>query len=234
MRDTLQIQYVSIDKSEFQISPGDIQQLLGESLPVLDTHTSELVEQYIGECMQISSPAGAFLHIEALKADSSEVIQIPGITFHTGKIIQKMIQNSESYALFIVTTGPQAEQMARSLLNEGNYLEGYIVDLVASAMVDQAADQVQQEVRSLAELQGLCITNRYSPGYCSWNVEEQQKLFSLFPEGCCGISLSDSSLMDPIKSISGIIGIGAKVSYQEYTCAICPMCNCHFRRVNDQ
>ena len=106
--------------------------------------------------------------------------------------------------------------------------------LVASPIVDLAADQVQEQVKDLAEQNGLRITNRYSPGYCSWNVEEQQKLFSLFPDGCCGISLSDSSLMNPVTSIRGIIGLGAEVKYNEYTCKICPMKNCHFRRPGDQ
>ncbi|MCK5694244.1 MAG: methionine synthase, partial [Bacteroidales bacterium] len=94
--------------------------------------------------------------------------------------------------------------------------------------------QIQEQVRNLAKELGLHITNRYSPGYCSWNVEEQQKLFSLFPKGTCGISLSESSLMSPVKSISGIIGIGAEVKYREYTCEICPMLNCQFRKVGNQ
>ena len=100
--------------------------------------------------------------------------------------------------------------------------------------MDLAADQVEEQVRQLMKVHSLQITNRYSPGYCTWNVEEQHKLFSLFPEGCCGISLSSSSLMDPIKSISGIIGIGAGVEYQDYTCEICPMRDCQFRRTRAQ
>jgi len=134
----------------------------------------------------------------------------------------------------MVTAGPEPETLARSLITEGNYLEGYIVDLVASAFVDSAADQLQEQLRNQALSEGNQITNRYSPGYCGWNVEEQQKLFSLFPEGCCGISLSDSSLMNPVKSVSGIIGIGAEVRYRDYTCELCSMKDCHFRRVRDQ
>jgi len=55
---------------------------------------------------------------------------------------------------------------------------------------------------------GKKITNRYSPGYCGWDVTEQHKLFQLMPENYCGIKLTPSALMDPVKSISGIIGIG--------------------------
>ena len=234
MRELLPFQHIKIKKSQIEVISGDIQKLLGEQQGVIDEHASGLVEAYIAECLRISSPAGAFVLTEALEASSPEALLIQGVSFDTGKIIPKMLRNSHSYAFLMVTAGPEPENLARSLMTEGNYLEGYIVDLVASAFVDSAADQLQEQLRSQALSDGMQITNRYSPGYCGWAVEEQQKLFSLFPEDCCGISLSDSSLMNPVKSISGIIGIGAEVRYRDYTCELCSMKDCHFRRVRDQ
>ena len=223
-----------IDKNLIKIDPGEMLRLLGEQEGMIDDHTTGLVEKYITECLRISSPEGAFVLAEALESSSKEEIAIPGPVFDSGKIIHKMLRHSEKYAFFVVTAGPEPEELARSLIAEGNYLEAYIVDLLASALVDSAADQIQEQVRNMAKGSSLRITNRYSPGYCSWNVEEQQKLFSLFPEGCCGISLSESSLMNPVKSISGIIGIGSEVKYQDYTCEICSMLNCQFRKVDNQ
>ena len=234
MQELRTIQPANIDKARILPDPADILKLLGEDQEISKVHTTELVNHFISECLRLSSPEGAYLITEALEPTSSESLHIPGISFESGKIIQKMLRHSEYYALFLVTAGPEPELLARSLLSEGNYLEGYIVDLVASTLVDQAADQVEEQVRQEMNARGMQITNRYSPGYCSWNVEEQQKLFSLFPEGCCGIKLSTSSLMDPIKSISGIIGAGARVKYQEYTCEICPMKDCQFRRTRAQ
>jgi hypothetical protein len=234
MRELPKTHAVLIDKNLIRIDPADIHRLLGEQEGMIDAHTTGLVEKYIAKCLRISFPSGAFILTEALESRSAEEISIPGLVFDSGKIIHKMLRHSERYALFVVTAGHEPEHLARSLISEGNYLDGYIVDLVASAFVDMAADQVQEQIRKLAHIGGLKITNRYSPGYCSWNVEEQQKLFSLFPEDCCGITLSDSSLMNPIKSISGIIGLGTEVKYRDYTCEICPMKDCHFRRVGDQ
>jgi len=76
---------------------------------------------------------------------------------------------------------------------------------------------------------GLHITNRFSPGYCGWNVKEQHKLFQLLPPKFCGISLSDSALMIPIKSISGIIGMGDHVIVSDYPCDVCHEENCIYR-----
>ena len=234
MRELPKSHLVIIDKNLIRIDPEEILRLLGEQEGIIVAHTTGLVEKYITECLRISAPSGAFVLTEALESLSAEEISIPGLIFDSGKIIHLMLRHSEKYALFLVTAGPGPEHLARSLISEGNYLDGYIVDLVASTFVDLAADQVQEQVRKMAHLGGLKITNRYCPGYCSWNVEEQQKLFSLFPKGCCGITLSDSSLMNPMKSISGIIGLGTEVKYRDYTCEICPMKDCHFRRVGDQ
>jgi len=223
-----------IDKNLIKIDPGALLKLLGEQEGMIDAHTTGLLEKYITECLRISAPSGAFVLLEALDSASTEEITIPGLVFDSGKIIPKMLRHSETYVFFLVTAGPKPEELARSLIAEGNYLEGYIVDLVASALVDSSADQIQEQIRKIAKEGGMSITNRYSPGYCSWNVEEQQKLFSLFPEECCGISLSESSLMNPVKSISGIIGVGSQVKYRDYTCEICSMLHCQFRTVGNQ
>jgi len=234
MRELLKTHDSFIDKSLLRVDPGALLKLLGEQEGMIDSHTAGLVEKYISECLTISSPEGAFFLTEALQSSSDDEITVPGLVFASGKIISKMLRHSAYYVFFVVTAGPEPEDLARSLMAEGNYLEGYVVDLIASALVDSAADQIQEQIRMIAKEGGMSITNRYSPGYCSWQVEEQQKLFSLFTEGSCGISLSESSLMNPVKSISGIIGMGAGVSYRDYTCEICSMLHCQFRTIGNQ
>jgi cobalamin-dependent methionine synthase I len=94
-------------------------------------------------------------------------------------------------------------------------------------------DQIQKQFEELAGKQGWGISNRYSPGYCGWNVAEQQILFALLPPNPCNISLTQSSLMQPIKSISGIIGFGPDVKSKGHTCQFCEMQNCIYRnRIN--
>ena len=57
------------------------------------------------------------------------------------------------------------------------------------------------------------------------------KLFPLFPSAePCGIRLTDSSLMLPIKSVSGVIGLGDGVRKLEYTCGLCTYDKCYRRK----
>jgi hypothetical protein len=51
------------------------------------------------------------------------------------------------------------------------------------------------------------------------------------PDNFCGIRLNVSALMDPEKSISGFIGIGKNVRYYPYTCGLCDMQDCIYRKL---
>jgi hypothetical protein len=114
-------------------------------------------------------------------------------------------------------------------VNDGDLLTGYVYDVIGSEIVETAADLMQADLASEMAKLGLKITNRYSPGYCKWDVEEQHKIFRFMPYNYCGIRLTPSALMDPVKSVSGFIGIGRDVRYNRYTCNLCDMKDCIYR-----
>ncbi len=118
-------------------------------------------------------------------------------------------------------------------MKDGDLLKGYIIDVVGSEIVESAANLMQDSLQEKMSAVGKGITNRFSPGYCGWDVAEQHKLFSLMPDNFCGISLTPSALMDPIKSVSGFIGIGKNVKRLPYTCSLCNMKDCIYRRVKE-
>ena len=60
---------------------------------------------------------------------------------------------------------------------------------------------------------------------------EQRKLFTLLPPAPCGITLTDSCLMLPIKSISGVMAVGSCVEKRPYGCAICGRKDCYKNRL---
>ena len=132
-------------------------------------------------------------------------------------------------ALFLCTAGPEIGEWSKKLMSEGETLKGYIIDVVGSEIVESAMDSIQNSLEEDMKHQGLYITNRYSPGYCGWNVSEQQKLFTFFPDDFCSVKLSDTSLMYPIKSVSGIIGIGKEVKKNNFPCKLCDDKNCIYR-----
>jgi hypothetical protein len=195
----------------------------------------ELVREMIGAVLE---DAGKICEIKAEYLIFKEVsfdnekksMRVNSIDFKIGKIIWAQIKRSVSVAFFVCTAGEKIGELSRKLMQEKDFLKGYIYDIAGSEIVEAAADLMQATLKEQMENQKFHITNRFSPGYCGWNVSEQQKLFSLIPDNFCGIRLTESSLMDPIKSVSGVIGIGEDVKLRPYTCNLCDDANCIYRK----
>ena len=149
--------------------------------------------------------------------------------FEVKPIIFSQIKKAGGAALFICTAGAGGGCESRRSMKEGDLLRGYVYDVIGSEVVENAADRMQEELRLEVAADGLKITNRFSPGYCGWDVAEQHKLFSFFPDNYCGITLTESALMNPVKSVSGLIGIGREVRYAPYKCHLCDDKNCIYR-----
>jgi hypothetical protein len=164
--------------------------------------------------------------------DSDKSLNINNINFLIHKIVFGQLKKAESIAVFLSTAGEEIGIRTREAMSHGDPLTGYIYDMIGSIVADSAAEMMQNELEKSVMQSGRKITNRYSPGYCGWDVSEQHKLFRLVPDNFCRIRLTDSALMDPVKSISGIIGIGEKVRFNPYRCSLCDMKNCAYREVN--
>ena len=159
----------------------------------------------------------------------NKTLQVEGIIFNVRPIIYRQIKEAEDVALFICTAGPVVGEMCRQSMKDGDLLRGYVYDVIGSEIVEAAADRMQEEMRKSMDDLGKKITNRFSPGYCGWDVAEQHKLFSFFKDNFCGITLNESALMNPVKSVSGIIGIGRNVLFTPYQCKLCDDKNCIYR-----
>lgn len=149
--------------------------------------------------------------------------------FNTGKMISSFLKSSEYVALFTCTAGLEVEKYSNQYKDEGDFVQSYVIDATGSLLVEGAMELVYEKLKILTSLNNLATTNRYSPGYCDWKVFDQQKLFSFLPENFCGVSLSESSLMSPIKSVSGIVGVGKNVKYLSYICDSCKNSGCVYR-----
>ena len=75
-------------------------------------------------------------------------------------------------------------------------------------------------------------TTRYSPGYGDLPIDAQKDIFDLLRvEEKIGISLNESLLMTPTKSVTAIFGIrDEKTDVKDHDCSLCGLKECEFRR----
>ena len=152
------------------------------------------------------------------------------MTFHGA--IGEFLGAARSVAVFIATAGPGVEKLASELMGSQEQLAAMVVNAVGAERAEAAETVVIDRLREDARQIGFAPTLPYSPGYCGMALTEQKKLFSLFPGGSIGVVLSASCLMCPLKSVSGLIGLGLadEVVAKGSPCDRCELYTCAMRR----
>lgn len=154
-------------------------------------------------------------------------VSIGPVNLQTGRIIGTYLSEASKFCVFVTTAGHEFEEFQKRTRTEGDLVKEFILDSLGSVIADTCVSKIAGE---LPLVTGLQQTYPYSPGYCGWKLTEQKELFSLLPEYPCGITLTESCLMLPIKSISGIIALGKEIQKKAYRCAICESTNCYKRK----
>jgi hypothetical protein len=220
---------------ELGLTVSSIEEVIGYNEAEDREYVRSLIEEILSESALIADVKAEYRFFRGISFKKEDrTVNLGGTIFNIEKIVYSQISRSESAALFLCTAGEEIGIRSRRAMQERDLLTGYIYDVIGSEAVEAAADLMQAELERSAAVEGLKITNRYSPGYCGWNVEEQHKLFSLMPSNYCNIRLTPSALMDPEKSVSGIIGIGQNVKMNPYICRVCDMKDCIYRKVREK
>ncbi|MFC1661862.1 vitamin B12 dependent-methionine synthase activation domain-containing protein, partial [Gemmatimonadota bacterium] len=110
------------------------------------------------------------------------------------------------------TLGESISQKINELFRINEPALGCMLDGIASERADTAANLLGQTflVSLVGEGEADTATRvlPYSPGYCGWHITGQRKLFAFLDPGLIDIELSDSCLMSPLKSVSGVLVAG--------------------------
>lgn len=223
-----QLTYDDLDITDKELF---VQMGYGDNIPGADI--MEEIEKMKDTVRRILHPKFCFVISKEGSLDVKEkTLEVCGRIFQVGRIITAQLRGSEAYAFFVATSGVEFERFQRDLEKDGDMLRVFIADSMGSVIAEKTADIMERWLQIYINAKGWKHTNRFSPGYCGWHVSQQQMLFSLLGvKKPCGVHLTDSSLMIPIKSVSGVIGLGPKVRKLEYTCGLCDYSKCYKRRL---
>jgi len=134
-------------------------------------------------------------------------------------------------ATFVVTVGTEIEQMAEQRLRDGCRLEGHILHAIGSSAADAAVDALADEIYFRHANPNEALTPPLSPGFCGLPIEEQIPLFTIVDAKAIGVKLLPSMKLDPVKSASGLIGIGRSEDVESHgvPCQWCDLRTCNLR-----
>jgi len=223
---------IKYDFSDLPVSLKMIETMMGYNGEQAPDPIPGIIHEALHEAAGFSDIRGGFTMVSNVRISADKKgILLEDKLLLTDKIVASNLKEAETALLFLFTAGIQYEVRSRDLMNHNDQIKGYVIDVLGSVVVELAIDRMRQNLDDQLLLSNLKMTNPYSPGYCGWPVSDQSKLFSFFPDGFAGITLSESSLMSPIKSVSGIIGIGGTVRKRAYRCEICDHTTCIYRNL---
>jgi len=148
------------------------------------------------------------------------------------RVVARLLEKCEKVAIFALTIGAHLEETVHKLAKDRLVLQASVLDAIGSAATEKAAALIQRRIREIASDEGLYTSQRFSPGYCDWEVGQQRMLFWALNGNTAGIRLTGRCLMVPQKSMSGIIGIGSCISdIKNYNpCKTCSKHDCPGRK----
>jgi len=173
--------------------------------------------------------ARSLIHLQAVYevsytgAKGEDTVEVAGVTFRS-RVLRRNLDQAQKVFPFIMTAGPALEAAASSA---GDLLRQFYLEEMANIALENGAAWLAERLKTRY---GFPDLSTMDPGSLEdWPITEQPKLFSIFgdTERLIGVRLTDSMLMLPRKSISGIF-FPSEEGFS--SCQLCERAACPARR----
>jgi hypothetical protein len=150
------------------------------------------------------SAAGRF----ELKGHTIEAVTLSDGTCLESRQLAKMLQKSQEVLLMAGTAGPEITDRISLEMDRGNAAAAVVLDAVGSISADMTLDWIMDMFNKLLIKEGRRLTrHRYSPGFGDLPLSSQAAIFRLLDLERLQLSLNESMMLAPEKSVLAIAGI---------------------------
>ena len=185
------------------------------------------------ELIEIARPIAkpkAIYEVSYVENKSEDSVDIGGVRF-TSRVLRINLDQVGRVFPYVVTCGTELDEMN---FPSTEILKSYYLDQIKETVLILARGYLEDHLKKNYALGQI---SRMAPGSGSaedWPIEQQEGLFSIFGgrvkiEDLIGVKLTDSLLMIPIKSISGIF-FPTEIRFE--ACQLCPREQCVGRRAS--
>ncbi len=147
-----------------------------------------------------------------------------------GEDIRVLLADCKSVILMAATLGAEADALSRRARSR-DMAEAMLLDAAGSAAIENVCDNLCADLAAV--LAPAHLTERFSPGYGDMPLTDQIPFFrALDVSRRIGVSLSESCLMLPQKSVTALVGVSDRPQPRRGGgCASCPRReSCAFRK----
>ena len=209
-----------LDNIPFKLSLENILKKL--RLPAENKEIITSIEEII-EIVRSTARPKAVYKVSYVDSKNENSLCIDGVGF-TSRILRINLHKVERVFPYIATCGKEMDEIT---VPADDFVINYCLDTIKGMVLKTALDYLN-----------IHITDNYMTGKLSkmnpgsledWPITQQKELFSIFDnaENTVGVTLSDSYLMTPVKSVSGIL-FPTEIIFE--SCRLCSREACDERR----
>ena len=193
------------DSKDFSPDFKEVARYLGYSRTVSpDQDVSGLMEKAADEMAAIMKPQAVFEVFDLTVGLESE-LSFADVSLHS-RDLSRNLAGCSKVALLAATLGPQVDALIRRHSSTDPVFAS-ILQATGPMYIEELVDLVNEEIRKIAASQGLKTKPRYSPGYGDVSLEVQKDFFRLLPCTRIGLTLMDTLIMAPEKSVTAFVGL---------------------------
>lgn len=198
---------IKIPKNMIIPEKRDILKLQGIPLEKsINSRTDRLINDSITLLKDLISPVAI---IEEITIDEFKDV----FEMRDSSVVKDLYSRSDRLALTVLTLGRDISDRIGSLFKSNDFAFASILDSAASAGAEKGSEFIENffcgKLNSGTDRTDIRVL-LYSPGYCGWNITSQREIFTYLKPERIGVKLNSSFLMDPIKSVSGLLIAGKR------------------------
>ncbi len=197
-------QFLFPTKDDFTADFKEVARYLGYSRTVApDQDVSGLMEKAACEMADVMKPQAVFEIFDLQIEEKS--ISFADVRLQS-RDLGANLKNCKKVALMAATIGPQVDGLIRKYTSI-DPVYASILQATGPMYVEELVDLVNAEIKRIAAEEGLKTRPRYSPGYGDVSLEVQRDFFRLLPCTRIGLTLMDTLIMAPEKSVTAFVGL---------------------------
>ena len=166
----------------------------------------EIAKKMTARAEALFAPTAVYRKVTIESCDENTLQLVTGTSFNYGGF-EPILRNCNQVLPFILTLGKKIDEASLELQEKGDIVEALFLETAGWIGIEQASRELAIYLQKKIEIDGLCLTRRFGPGYNEWNLLEQKDLFELFSDTELPVQLLESCAMLPKKSRSGLYGL---------------------------
>lgn len=192
------------DSLEIAVTQQDVAYYLGYGkLHAPDERVALMIDESIEEMKKVFRPAWRFQDFD-LTVDG-ENISFADLNF-SSRDLSRNLKNCTKLILAGVTSGAQVDSLIRRT-QMIDAAKASVMQGCGAAFAENTIEALNDYISAQAKIAGFRSRPRFSPGYGDVPLEFQKEFFRLLPLAKIGLSLMDTLIMAPEKSVTAFIGL---------------------------